>query len=180
MCSKRELRNHIRNIKRQFTKQQLEELSLEIINRIKTNPQFNKARTILLYCSLPDEVETHELIDFACKEGKQILLPKVIGNTIMEIRKYTGRKDMIAGAYKIMEPTGDIFTDYDSIELAIIPGMAFDTQGNRLGRGKGYYDRFLEKIPGTYKIGLCFHFQILDNIPTEHTDIKMNEVLTDG
>ena len=77
-----------------------------------------------------------------------------------------------------MEPTGRSFTDYASIDLAVIPGMAFDTSGNRLGRGKGYYDRFLSLLPPyIYKIGVCFGFQMFDSIPSDTTDIRMNEVI---
>ena len=66
---------------------------------------------------------------------------------------------------------------YQAIDLAIVPGMAFDPQGHRLGRGRGYYDRFLPLIPQAYKIGLCFPFQLVGNVPTEPTDIAMDEVV---
>ena len=77
-----------------------------------------------------------------------------------------------------MEPTGPLFADYSKIQLAIIPGMGFDRQGNRLGRGKGYYDRMLAKLSHAYKIGVCFPFQLFDKIPTDIYDITMDEVLT--
>ena len=77
-----------------------------------------------------------------------------------------------------MEPTGRSFTDYASIDLAVIPGMAFDTSGNRLGRGKGYYDRFLSLLPPyIYKIGVCFDFQKFNEIPSEATDVTMDLIL---
>ena len=97
----------------------------------------------------------------------------------MVIREYTGKHDLKEGAFHIMEPIGSLFPEekYQEIHLAIIPGMAFDQQGNRLGRGKGYYDRFLQKIPQVYKIGISFPFQLVDEIPTEETDIKMDAIL---
>ena len=79
-----------------------------------------------------------------------------------------------------MEPQGKDFTELEKIDLAIIPGMAFDKEGNRLGRGKGYYDRLLQQLRDCtiYKIGICFDFQFLDHIPTEPHDIPVDEVIT--
>lgn len=173
---KAELRRKIRNEKRQFSKQQLGELSLRIISILEQHPKFQQAHTVLLYYSLPDEVCTHQLIESI--KDKIILLPKVIGDETMELHEYTGIEDLKKGAFDIMEPTGKIFTNYHNIDLAIIPGMAFDKQGHRLGRGKGYYDRLLAQIPYIYKIGICFPFQFVDEVPTEETDIAMDNVIT--
>lgn len=89
---------------------------------------------------------------------EKILLPVVIGNDL-ELRVYTSPADLAIGAYGIEEPTGALFTDYATIDLVIVPGVAFDRDGNRLGRGKGYYDRLLPRIPSAYKVGICFPFQ---------------------
>ncbi len=131
-----------------------------------------------MYYSLPDEVNTHQYIDYLLALGKKVLLPEVIDGENMVIREYTGKHDLKEGAFHIMEPIGSLFPEekYQEIHLAIIPGMAFDQQGNRLGRGKGYYDRFLQKIPQVYKIGISFPFQLVDEIPTEETDIKMDAI----
>ena len=125
--------------------------------------------------NLPDEVNTHDFIR-KWSVQKQILLPVVIGNEL-ELRRYTGPQDLKKGAYGIEEPVGEPFTDYASVDLAIIPGVAFDAHGNRLGRGKGYYDRLLPRLPHTYKIGICFPFQLLEEVPTEALDVRMDEVL---
>ena len=97
----------------------------------------------MLYCSLPDEVYTMDMIHRLHGEGKKIVLPKVISDCEMELREYDGDADLEVGSFGIMEPCGKLFTDYEDIDVAVIPGMAFDKDGNRLGRGKGYYDRFL-------------------------------------
>ena len=131
----------------------------------------------MLYYSLPDEVDTHTLVDSLLVSGKQILLPRVTGEGTMELRRYTGPSDLALGAYNIMEPTGELFDDYAAIDLAIIPGMAFDKEGNRMGRGKGYYDRLLPKLRSTYKIGICLPFQLVEQIPTDEHDVKMDEVI---
>ena len=169
--NKKELRQFIRNEKRQYSSSQLEELSLSVLSRLNENEHLQKAKTILMYYSLPDEVNTHQYIDYLLALGKKVLLPEVIDGENMVIREYTGKHDLKEGAFHIMEPIGSLFPEekYQEIHLAIIPGMAFDQQGNRLGRGKGYYDRFLQKIPQVYKIGISFPFQLVDEIPTEET-----------
>ena len=176
---KKELRQFIRNKKRQYSSSQLEELSLSVLSRLNGNEHLQRAKTILMYYSLPDEVNTHAYIDQLLTEGKKILLPEVIDGENMVIREYTGKHDLKEGAFHIMEPIGSLFPEerYQELDLAIIPGMAFDENHNRLGRGKGYYDRFLQKIPQVYKIGICFPFQLVGEIPTEETDIKMDAMI---
>lgn len=199
---KQELRKEIRNRKRQFTQGQLGELSLSVISQLRKHPKVRAAHTLLLYYSLPDEVNTHEWIDELVTEGKRVLLPVVVNDKDMVIREYTGKHDLAEGSFHIMEPIGKLFPEekYPEIEVAIIPGMSFDAGGHRLGRGKGYYDRFLTKLRGTevdksgtevdksdtedknlgtevYKIGVCFGFQKLQEIPFESHDILMNEVI---
>jgi 5-formyltetrahydrofolate cyclo-ligase len=109
--------------------------------------------------------------------GKRVLLPKVVGEEL-ELRIYTPGS-LQPGAYNIMEPTGEVFSvdSYHEIDFAVIPGVAFDRHGARLGRGKGYYDRLLSLMPNAYKIGICFPFQMLGHLPSESHDVPMNEVL---
>lgn len=149
-----------------------------IINRLRHHSVILRARTLLLYNSLPDEVPTQELIDEFVSEGKTVLLPRVISATEMQLCRYTGPDDLKQGAYGIMEPVSEVFTNYQQIEAAIIPGMAFDRQGHRLGRGKGYYDRFLPLLTNTYKIGVCYPSRLLDEIPVDDHDIMMDEVIS--
>lgn len=177
--NKQELRNSIRNMKRQFSKQQLGELSLLSISKLRKNQHLQSAHKLLLYYSLPDEVNTHAFIDELVDMGKEVYLPEVINESEMLIRKYTGKHDLKEGCFHIMEPIGEILPieRYQEIEVGIIPGMAFDKKGNRLGRGKGYYDRTLTQMPHIYKIGICFDFQKVEDIPTEKTDIKMDAIV---
>lgn len=172
--SKSELRQHIREKKRQFTRQQLDELSLSVLDRLR--PRLRDAHIVLAYYSLPDEVNTHQLIDELVAEGKTVLLPKVLDGETMELRRYTGRQDLSEGSFHIMEPVGEPFSDYSEIDLSLIPGMAFDAQGNRLGRGKGYYDRFLRAM-SVRTIGVCFDFQRVDEVPTDENDVAVDEVI---
>lgn len=150
--------------------------SAEILAALEAHPAFRAASTVLLYHSLKDEVDTHEFIRKWSRK-KRILLPVVVGDDL-ELRIYTGPKDMAIGAYGIDEPTGELFTDYAAIDFIAVPGVAFDRSGNRLGRGKGYYDRLLPRIPSAYKAGICFPFQLVEEVPAEPFDIRMDEVIT--
>ena len=174
---KKDLRQFIRMQKRQFTSQQLSELSLAVTGRLRAHPKVKAANIILMYYSLADEVDTHELIEQLRQGGKTVLLPAVVSDTDMELRYYEGPQDLLGGFFDIMEPVGRLFTDYESIDVAVVPGMSFDSRCNRLGRGKGYYDRFLPKIPQAYKIGVCFDFQKMPGIPADEHDMKMDEVI---
>ena len=173
---KKELRKHIREIKRQFSQQQLEELSLPIITRLKS--RLTDAKTILAYYSLPDEVDTRQLLDDLVAEGKTVLLPKVVDDENMEIRRYTGRQDLREGILHLMEPVGEPFTAYEDIDIVVVPGLAFDAAGHRLGRGRGYYDRFftLHSLLFT-TIGVCFDFQKVAEVPVDEYDIPVDEVI---
>ena len=175
--TKKELRQMIRKRKALYSDEKLVELSKPIVKAVLADPRFTNAHTVLLYHSLPDEVYTPELITTALKMGKRVLLPVVISKTEMEIREYLPTTTLERSEdFHILEPEGKAFTDFASIDCAIIPGMAFDAKGNRLGRGRGYYDRFLSQAQKVYKIGICFPFQLLDYIPCEATDVEMNRV----
>ena len=175
MLNKSELRRQIRETKRRFTPQQLAVLSRPVVAQLR--PRLAEAQTILAYYPLPDEVDIRNLIDDLVAMGKTVLLPKVIDDEQMEIRGYQGAEDLREGMLHLLEPAGEPFTDYALIDVALIPGMAFDAKGHRLGRGRGYYDRFLSSIPPVRTIGVCFPFQKVAEIPVDATDIPVDEVV---
>lgn len=182
--TKQELRKLIRERKALCTMEERTKLSEEICRKVMATPAWQDARTVLLYHALPDEVNTLSILrargkslaqDKAITQGKTLLLPVVVGDDL-ELHIFDG--STAEGAFHIQEPTGQLFTDYPSIDLAIIPGMAFDREGHRLGRGKGYYDRLLPRLTHAYRLGICFPFQLLDSVPTEEHDIKMDAVIS--
>lgn len=141
---------------------------------IEALPCFATATHILLYHSLPDELPTHEIIDKWHSMGKTIYLPVVVGDDLV-VRRYTPEA-MQQGEFNIWEPTGTE-VDTDILELIVVPGVAFDSNGNRLGRGKGYYDRLLSRTQATC-IGVCYKCQIAEQIPTEAHDRTMHYIVT--
>lgn len=172
------LRRFIRTQKKQNTVAQLAAMSTEIMNRVLALASWQEAGTLLLYYPLADEVDVRPLIKNAYDSGKKVLLPVVKGEEL-ELRLYEGEASLKEGTFGIMEPTGPLFApeNYDEIQLAIIPGMAFDAAGHRLGRGKGYYDRLLPKLKTARLTGICFPFQLLDEVPAEVHDIPVHEVV---
>ncbi|MCQ2270658.1 MAG: 5-formyltetrahydrofolate cyclo-ligase [Bacteroidales bacterium] len=174
MISKKELRAEIKILKKQHTQEQLAAQSAAIMAKIEQHSDFLNAHTVMLYSSLPDEVQTQTFIEKWRRE-KHIILPTVVGDDIIpvELSENTG---FAVGDFNILEPQNEPYQgDYD---LIVVPGVAFDKNGNRLGRGRGYYDRFLCQHQKVKKIGICFDFQLVDEIPTEPTDIKMDEIIS--
>lgn len=174
--TKKELRKLIAEQKQRYSIRQTTEWSSSLFQKLEDHPLFVQADTILLYHSLPDEVNTRSFIERWYPQ-KRIVLPMVKGNEL-EFRYYEGKESLQAGAFGIEEPRGKVVQDLNEITLSIIPGVAFDRNGNRLGRGKGYYDRALSRL-NSHNIGVCFHFQLLPHIPTETTDHPMHEVWTE-
>lgn len=171
---KKELRANIKLLKKQYTKEQLFEQSDIILSKLEHHPDFQKAHIVMIYSALPDEVQTH---DFLAKwrHIKKIILPTVVGDDIIPV-ELAENTDFAVGDFNILEPQNKPYTgNYD---LIVVPGVAFDKKGNRIGRGRGYYDRFLCKHPNVRRIGICFDFQLVDAVPTEPNDIRMDEVIS--
>jgi 5-formyltetrahydrofolate cyclo-ligase len=169
---KHAIRQQMRLLIEKKSEEEKKKEAVIVFNKIELLEQFKTANSILLYWSTKNEIPTH---DFIAKWGdkKKILLPSVVGNDIV-IKQYTDR--MRKGALGIWEPdTEDQY--FGEIDLAIIPGVAFDGKRNRMGRGRGFYDRFLSNHKCT-KIGICFDIQILTRIPTNSNDKKMDWVIS--
>ena len=173
MTSKTDIRSAIKALKKQHSKEELQAQSEKIMRQLEQHPDFINAQKIMLYSSLPDEVQTQAFIE-KWRHHKRIILPTVVGDDIIpvELADETG---FAVGDFNILEPQNDAYTgDFD---LIVVPGVAFDRHGNRLGRGKGYYDRFLCQHRSVKKIGICFDFQLVDNVPVEETDIPLDEII---
>ncbi|MCD8317611.1 MAG: 5-formyltetrahydrofolate cyclo-ligase [Paraprevotella sp.] len=153
------------------------DLSAPILRRLAVHPRFVNAQTVMLYHALPDEVDTRDFVRYWSFRNS-ILLPTVKGNEI-ELHRYTPEDSLSEGAFGVQESSGTVFTDYASIDLAVIPGVAFDAEGHRLGRGQGFYDRLLTHLKDypIYKLGVCFDCQNVNLVPTEAHDVPMDEVL---
>lgn len=178
MSSKAEIRKQIRELKRAVPLEEKLRRSEGIMHQVEALPNFQQARTVLLYWSMADEVQTHDFVNKWYKD-KVLLLPCVDGDDLV-LRRYTGPECMVAGEqFGIGEPTGPAFTNLDAVELIIVPGVAFDRTGNRMGRGRGFYDRLLKSTPKALKVGVAFDFQMIEEVPVEEFDVKMDAVITE-
>ncbi|HOI88335.1 MAG TPA: 5-formyltetrahydrofolate cyclo-ligase [Lentimicrobium sp.] len=175
---KKSCRRQVSAMKAAMSDESRMEASVRIMHRIETLPQFCTAEIILAYWSFGGEVHTHDLIR-KWAGSKRIMLPSVNGDE-MVIKQYEGERRMTAGdLYGIPEPEGTVFTALEKIDLIVVPGIAFDRNRNRMGRGKAYYDRFLTGT-NAHKAGICFNFQLFDRIPADSNDVRMDMVITES
>lgn len=174
------LRGQMRALRRQLASSWRALASAAIISRLETLPFFQHAQIIQTYVALRQEVDTHELIRRLLRTGKQVAAPKVeAGN---ELRQYfiSDFFELQPGAFGILEPQPESsrLASPEQFDLVLVPGLAFDRAGHRLGAGKGYYDRFLAQIKAP-KIALAFAFQIVEEIPIEAHDQRVNVIVTE-
>lgn len=173
--NKQILRNKYKEIRKNIKNK--EALDNKIFNKIIELKEYKESKMILIYVSLKDEVDTFKLIEHSLRIGKKVAVPKCEGDNIVFYNINT-LSDLQEGSFRILEPkTNEIINDF-SDSICIIPGIAFDKENNRIGYGRGFYDRFLEKYDGT-KIGLTYAECICDRIDSEINDIKMDIVITD-
>lgn len=171
---KQQIRASISECRQRIAAQAQVGLSAIIMQKIEQCDLFRAAQTVLCYWPIAGEVQLIPLIE-KYAATKTILLPVVKGDSL-ELRLFTGQSKMQRGVFGIPEPKGKPYAG--TIDAALIPGVAFDNFGHRLGRGKGFYDRFLLST-SAYKIGVAFRWQLLENIPVEPWDVIMDEVITD-
>lgn len=145
---------------------------------MRNREDFCLAKTILLYSALSDEVSTREVLE-EWGNDKLFLLPSLLPDGQMIVKSYNSNQPMVRGQFDILEPQGEPFQGYQQIDLALIPGVAFDLRYNRCGRGKGYYDRFLShcELQSLRTIGIAFDFQIVPKVPTEQHDKQLNDLI---
>ncbi len=171
------LRKAVREAKAGRTGEELDSMSRSVCRAIECSPHWQRSTTVLLYHPLADEVDVSPLILQGRAEGKTVLLPAVEGEGLV-LRVYEGEESLRRGAFGIMEPTGTMFTDLEAVDLVLVPGVAFDREGHRLGRGRGYYDRLLPRLSRARRVGVCFPFQMVDCVPSEAHDQRVDEVIS--
>ena len=158
--------------------------SNEIAKKIVQSMFYEEAKVIGVYSSLSSEVDTASLIIKALSDKKIVVLPKVVSKEELEFYSISKLEELEEkGAFGIKEPLAKVenFIDKDKIDLMIVPGVCFDKNKNRVGFGKGFYDRYLAHGKNIIKVGICFDEQVLQNgfISTDEYDVKMDMVITD-
>lgn len=179
---KKLLRNKILNLRDDLTVEDKIELNKKIYNNLFNYDLFKKAKNIFIYISFGTEIDTRPIIERAFKENKNIYIPKIYkNNKSMKAIKLNSFNDLKENSMGILEPIeDDEYIDKRDIDLIIVPGVVFDKEGNRIGYGGGYYDRYLSEIKlKNNKLVLAYEFQVLDYIKEENHDIKVDYILTE-
>ncbi len=181
METKKELRKRILNIRNSMSIENVEKNSSIIIDKIINTDIYKQSKVVFIYMDFNKEVMTSQLIKRMLSEKKRVVIPytdKI--NTELIPSEITKQADLKLNSFGYYEPVSIMPVDPEEIDLVIVPGVVFDKQLNRIGFGKGYYDKILIKLkPSAVKIAVAHEFQVFELIPTEEHDIKMDMIITE-
>ena len=173
---KKELRTQIRAKKRAMTTAQVEACSEKLAELFRAHPLYKAAKSIYGYMPYNQEVRTVPMLEQALRDGKKVAVPKCYGDEMKFI--YLDDLTKVSKGYAgIPEPIADEPVAHDETALVLMPGLAFDPQGHRIGYGGGFYDKFLSREPNHPTLALCYDFQMLPHLDTEEHDIPVDVVL---
>ena len=180
-----QLKDHIRQTIKQkrlaLSSNEVQRRSRSVFQRLMKSNFYQNAQSIACYVSVQNEVDTHNLIQIALKNGKQIGVPVTDPDGHMAFQAISSLDILHPVHFGLLEPPRDANTEIppESFDLILLPGLAFDDRGNRIGSGGGYFDRFLSTIPA-HTAALSYDFQILDQIPTDSHDIRLDYIITES
>ena len=174
--NKKALRESIREQKRAMTQEQICNASASLMEKFLASKAYKDADTIYGYLPYNQEVRTVPMLEQALRDGKRVAVPKVYGDEMKFI--YMTDLSLVEKGYAgIPEPVADAPVADDPTALVLMPGLAFDAQGHRIGYGGGFYDKFLAQEPNHPTLALCYDFQVLPNVETEEFDVPVDCVL---
>lgn len=183
MKTKSEIRKEIKERLKNQNEAERRKNSLVIKKKLFNLPEFKKANVVMFYVSTEFEVDTRDMIDDALATGKVTAVPYVIAEEKrMTPSLIKDKKVLVKGPYGIYQPREDSYIPVTSseIDLVVVPGVAFTRDGARLGRGGGFYDRFLKDLPeNTQTIGIAFGLQVVSGLPQSERDIPVKKLITE-
>lgn len=183
METKEQIRRRIIQVRKQMTQESVAAKSSRIAQRVQETPEYEEAQNILLYADYCHEVMTEEIFADGVRRGKKMFFPKSQTDATMEFYRVTSMTQLESGYRGIREPKAEekYRYRYDRKEntLVIVPGVAFDRRGYRVGYGKGFYDRFLRKKRRLPVMGLCFSNQLVEKVAQDSYDIPMDKLVTE-
>ena len=179
---KKKLREEILKKLHSISKEKKEKKVKALKKKLFSLEEFKKAKCVMFYVSKHYEVDTHEMIDESIAMGKKVVVPITLKEekTLKPSELKDREKELTKSHYGIHQPGEEHIrpVPLEEVDLMVVPGLAFDRRGHRLGHGGGYYDRFLEKAPSEiFTVGLAFDFQVGDELPVHITDIPVDKVL---
>jgi 5-formyltetrahydrofolate cyclo-ligase len=176
---KQALRNQMREKRKSLSADLYAEKTERIHKNLESLKEYQEAEDILFYLSKDDEIATRTLIDNALKNGKNVYVPCIQGDQLI-VCPITEKSVLQIGPFGVLEPVDqDDCAHPKELDLVLVPGLAFDYRGHRLGYGKGYYDRFLKQTEA-FKIGLAFEDHVLSELPIEPHDVPLNLIITES
>jgi len=182
MVSKGEIRKRILRLRNAMPREEIEAASMEIVKKLTEMEEIQRASTLMVFLSFGSEVRTDDLIRWGWGEGKRIVVPLCCPETseLMPCR-IDGFDELETGHYGIREPKASRLQPVPQreIDAVLIPAVAFDRRGCRVGYGGGYYDRFLPEVPRAAKIGAAFACQIVAEIPAASYDVTVDRIVTE-
>lgn len=184
MKTKSEIRKEILNIRNNLDVNEATNRSSIIINKLKSSNEYKNSTNIMVYMDFKNEVNTKGFIEEALREGKRIIIPYTSIEKVeiipVEIKDFD---DLVMCRFGYLEPKREKIEnpfDVKQLDLVVVPGVVFDKKKNRIGFGKGYYDRLLiNRKPSAKAIAIAYEFQVLDEVPAEEHDIKMDKIITE-
>ena len=178
---KGELRRECLKGRMELTSKEVRLKSLEIQKKCVDLKEFKEAKKLALYSNFKNEVMTDFIFNESIKESKKVCYPKIdIARKKMYFCEVVGKDGFAKGCYDVLEPVSEKNIATELIDIVFVPGLVFDVQGNRLGYGKGYYDKVLSVLKGKKPVvGLAFEMQIAGEVPVCPHDVKMDKIVTE-
>ncbi|MFQ5900854.1 MAG: 5-formyltetrahydrofolate cyclo-ligase [Thermodesulfobacteriota bacterium] len=178
---KEEIRKHCLKERLKLSSDEVLEKGIDIQNRFLELKEFRLSDSLALYAGFKNEVMTDNIFRSSLEQGKRVFYPRVfIDRRRLAFYEVSEKEELSVGPYDIPEPTRKRSAPVSSFDLIVVPGVAFDIHGNRLGYGKGYYDKTLSAVDGDISvIGLAYEFQVLLEVPAFSHDIKVNKIVTE-
>lgn len=173
---KKNLRRDMKARRNALTNEEKSRAAEKCLAKLKELPAFIKADWIYAYIACRNELETADIIGWCLSHGKHVAVPKVHGE-IMHFYEITSLSDCIPGVFGILEPVGEVKDRVTTPGFMLVPGLAFDKGGNRLGYGGGFYDKYLSSHEGIITAALGYDFQIVEKVPAESHDKRMNHLI---
>ncbi len=180
-AAKEGLRQRCAGLRRALSADARQERAAVMCNQLVQLEAFQKAHVISTYAPLKFEIDPSSAIDQALSAGKVLALPRVVpGTRELELFRYLPGDTLLESGFAVREPLPTATpVNFDSVDVVLVPGLAFDVRGQRLGYGQGFYDRLLPRLGKALRVGLCFELSLLVEVPATEQDVPVDVIVTD-
>lgn len=179
--AKEELRKRLAAVRRALPAETRAAHARNMSQRLTAEPEFERCQVLLAYSALRFEIDSREVIEAAWARGKTVALPRIVADTrALTLHVYRPGDELEESGFVVKEPRADSErVDPAAVDVVLVPGLAFDQRGHRLGYGQGYYDRLLPTLPDAYRFGLCYELSLLVEVPAADHDVPVDALVTE-